>query len=222
MAAESELRMHALADHDRCWGYFPSLAGAAGVITALPACAAFAARLPHIAHAGLVYRFSFLRLSLVQQGADASYHLDSDADTAITGEVASLARRLILRLLLNLSTQNDRTLHYLDVDPWSVRLAADGSYVRLASRAPLSRHARTVTIPRRCGSTVHGLAFASNLVLHSGVDDLSGHRVAAYGIETGGAAGSGFTTLEPTNAESTRSRSSRCSITPASRSPKTR
>lgn len=40
------------------------------------------------------------------------------------------------------------------------------------------------TIPRRRDSTVHGLVFASNLVLHSGVDDEHGHFVAAYGIET--------------------------------------
>jgi len=34
---------------------------------------------------------------------------------------------------------------------------------------------------------VGGVAFSSNLVLHSGVDDVSGHFVAAYGNETKGA-----------------------------------
>lgn len=34
------------------------------------------------------------------------------------------------------------------------------------------------------GTTVHGLAFASNRVLHSGLDDEHGHFIAAYGLET--------------------------------------
>ena len=39
------------------------------------------------------------------------------------------------------------------------------------------------TIPPRRGSHVAGLLFAANLVLHSGVDDASGHFVGAYGID---------------------------------------
>jgi hypothetical protein len=32
--------------------------------------------------------------------------------------------------------------------------------------------------------TVHGVTFASNRVLHSGLDGESGHFIAAYGVET--------------------------------------
>lgn len=220
MPAENELGMHALADRDRCCGYFPALAGA-GILSDLPACAAFADRLPHIAYAGLAYRFNFLRLSLVQQSAEPAYHLDSDADTAVTGEAASLSRRRVLRLLLNLSTRSERTLHYLDVDPCSVELAVDGSYVRAANPGALHRHARLATVSRRRGTLVHGLAFASNLVLHSGVDDPHGHFVAAYGIELDACAGAESKAHAP-NADKTRSRSARWPATANALSPKTR
>jgi hypothetical protein len=49
--------------------------------------------------------------------------------------------------------------------------------------------------------------FASNLVLHSGVDDERGRFVAAYGIETD-ASESAPVGLKVSNALSTRSRSS--------------
>jgi len=182
-AAERELRKRAFVDRDRCCGYFPALAGAPGILTNLPACREFASRLPQISCSEGVYRFNFLRLSLVRHGADPAYHLDSDAETAITGDVATLRERRILRLLLNLSTRTQRHLHYLDLDPWSVDLDRRGSYLCAAKPAALHRHARVMAIPSRRGSIVHGVAFASNSVLHSGVDDLHGHFVAAYGIK---------------------------------------
>ena len=49
-----------------------------------------------------------------------------------------------------------------------------------ADPASLERFARSVAIPRRQGASVAGLMFVSNLVLHSGVDDPSGHFLAAY------------------------------------------
>ena len=88
-----------------------------------------------------------------------------------------------MRLLLNLSTRSSRTLHYLDVDPWSVKLAAQGSSLCAAGPGALRSRARVLTIPHRHGSTVRGVAFCSNIVLHSGVDDPHGHFVAAYGID---------------------------------------
>ncbi|MFZ0040461.1 MAG: hypothetical protein WAK93_04080 [Solirubrobacteraceae bacterium] len=183
-AVERELRDRAASDADRCCGYFPALAGEDGIIGDLPACRAFAARLPFIWHGGYRYEFNFLRLSSVQQSADASYHLDSDAETALTGDVAALTRREVRRLLLNLSADSDRRLHYVTLDPGSVALAVDGSYIRAADPESLRAYGRVATIPRRDDRLVHGLVFASNLVLHSGVDDECGHFVAAYGVET--------------------------------------
>lgn len=177
--------VRALTDPNRCCGYFPELAGAAAIISDLPACRAFAARLPQVRHGRDRYQFNFLRLSLVQQSADASYHLDSDAAIALTGDVATINGREIRRRLLNLSAHGERRLHYLDLDPDSVELAVDGSYVRVADPEAVRGHGVIATIPRRRGSTVHGLVFTSNRVLHSGVDDEHGHFVAAYGIETG-------------------------------------
>jgi hypothetical protein len=86
-AAQDELRLVAMDDLDRCCGYFPALAGLSGIRTELPACRAFAEALTAISHAGMTYGFNFLRLSLVRQSADPAFHLDSDAATALTGDV---------------------------------------------------------------------------------------------------------------------------------------
>lgn len=185
-AAERELGKRARVDRDRCCGYFPALSGAPGIFDELPACREFAARLSQISCSDAVYRFNFLRLSLARQRAEAAYHLDSDADTAITGDIAGLRARRILRLLLNLSARTERGLHYLDLDPWSVELHAQGSYMCAARPRSLRRHARVLAIPPRRGPIVHGIAFPSNCVLHSGVDDVHGHFVAAYGADADG------------------------------------
>ena len=98
-------------------------------------------------------------------------------------------------------------MYYLNVDPRSVELAVDGSYIRTADPESLRAHGLIATIPRRRGSTVHGLAFTSNLVLRSGVDDEHRHFVAAYGIETD-ANERPSVALQASNALSTPSRSS--------------
>jgi hypothetical protein len=184
-AAEAELELVARAslDRDGCCGYFPVLEGVHGIDCDLPTCRAFSTSLPTIDHGGSAFRFNFLRLSLKQQSAHAAYHLDSDAATALTGDVATIRRRRVERLLLNLSSRNERTLRYLDVDSRCVDLVADGSYIRAADPRRLAGHARTAKIPPRRGSHVAALLFAANVVLHSGVDDVSGHFVAAYGID---------------------------------------
>ncbi|MBV9465482.1 MAG: hypothetical protein JO169_05150, partial [Solirubrobacterales bacterium] len=45
-AVERELRTRAGEDRDRCCGYFPTLSGTRGIVSDLPACRAFALRLP--------------------------------------------------------------------------------------------------------------------------------------------------------------------------------
>lgn len=131
-AVELELRTRAGTDRDRCFGYFPGLNGASGIASDLSACREFARRLPELVVRGAPFQFNFLRLSLVQQSARAAYHLDSDAATAITGDVTTISQRHILRLLLNLSARSERTLHYLNVDPGSVELIVEGGYIRVA------------------------------------------------------------------------------------------
>jgi hypothetical protein len=180
---ELELGAHAALDRDKCWGYFPALKGWSGIDSELSACRAFASCLPLIRHNGDEYRFNFLRLSLKQQSIDPAYHLDSDAATALSGDVTTLKQRRVVRLMLNLSSRIERTLHYLDVDPYCVDLAVEGSYVRAADPRKLSTRALTTVVPARRGSHVAGLLFAANLVLHSGVDNANGHFVAAYGID---------------------------------------
>jgi hypothetical protein len=182
-AVEAELTAHAATDQNSCFGYFPALRGIRGIDSDLPACVEFAARLPALRRGGAEYRFNFIRLSLTQQSADPAFHLDSDAATALTGDATTLRGRRVARLLLNLSTQSGRAVHFLDIDPYSVDLISEGSYVRAVDPRALVERARTAVIPARSGSRVAGLVFAANSVLHSGVDDARGHFVAAYGID---------------------------------------
>jgi hypothetical protein len=91
----------------------------------------------------MTYGFNFLRLSLVRQSAHPAFHLDSDAATALTGDVRNLNEREVLRLLQNLSSQAQRVLHCLDVDPLSIDLVAEGSYV--APRIPGARRGAPVS-----------------------------------------------------------------------------
>jgi hypothetical protein len=183
-AAEKELRRRARDDLDKCCGYFPTLAGADWILSDLPACRRFAAEVPQITHGGSVYQFNFLRVSLVQQSSEPEFHLDSDATTALTGDASTLLQRQVLRMVLNLSAASQRALHYLDIDPQSIELIARGGYVRAARTESLGDKVLTAVIPPRRGASVHGLVFVSNRVLHSGVDDQSGHFIAAYGMET--------------------------------------
>jgi hypothetical protein len=180
---ESELGARAARDRNGCYGYFPALEGAPGIDSNLPACLSFGTRWPSITHRGTEYLFNFIRLSLMQQSSEPAFHLDSDAATALGGVVATLRQRRVARLLLNLSSRSGRTLHYLDVDPYSVELISEESYVRAAEPSGLVEHEFVMVIPPRRGSRVSGLAFTSNLVLHSGVDDAHGHFVAAYGMD---------------------------------------
>ncbi len=180
--AERELRRHAQADGNRCWGYFPTLTGRPGIHVDLPACRDFASAMPEVVGADANYQFNFIRLSLARQSSQPAYHLDSDAATALTGDTATLDQREVGRILLNLSAHEERSLHYLDLDVSTTALTHEGSYVRAADGA-VARYAVRAVIPPRSGRTVHGINFVANQVLHSGVDGPGGHFVAAYGYD---------------------------------------
>jgi hypothetical protein len=62
---------------------------------------------------------------------------------------------------------------------------------RHGSRGTAGARARVAVIPPHVQTAVHGLAFASNRVLHSGVDREPGHFIAAYGFETAERVGAG-------------------------------
>jgi hypothetical protein len=151
-AAEAELRLGAISDRDRCCGYFPALTEMSGIRTELPACRSFADALPEISHAGMSFGFNFLRISLIRQSADPAFHLDSDAATALTGDVRDLSERVVLRLLLNLSSQDERMLHYLDADPRTTDLVAEGSYVCAAETEGLRPRRGYPTAQRHDGA----------------------------------------------------------------------
>jgi hypothetical protein len=180
---EVELRGRAASDHNGCSGYFPALTGVRGIDSDLPASREFVTSLPFIRCRGVEYQFNFLRLSVTQQSVDPAYHLDSDASTALSGDVTTLRQRRVGRLLLNLDAYNPRTVHFLDVDPRDVDLVTDGSYVRSADPSSLADHALIEVIPPRRGAEVAGLLLVANRVLHSGVDDAEGHFVGAYGVD---------------------------------------
>jgi hypothetical protein len=180
---EAELGARAASDENRCCGYFPALEDTPGIESALPACRAFGDRWRSLSHCGVEYQFNFVRLSLVQQSVDPAFHLDSDAATALSGDLTTLRQRRVARLLLNLSSQRERVLLILDVDPHCVGLVSQGSYVRVADPVRLMGRALRLAIPARSGTRVAGLRFRANSVLHSGVDEVGGHFIAAYGID---------------------------------------
>jgi hypothetical protein len=178
-----ELTQRAAQDVDHCCGYFPSLAGQAGIVDDLPACRQFAGKYPEIRLVGGCFVFSFLRLSLGSQSTAPAYHLDTDAATAVTGDVATLEDRSVWRVLLNLSARHERIVHYLDLDPLTTKLFRQSSYVCLADANLAKGRERSLSLPRRRGRAVAGVLLAANRVLHSGVDHDTGHFVVAFGRE---------------------------------------
>jgi hypothetical protein len=181
--ADHELRRRAAADENRCAGFFPSLSGLPDIESDLPSCRALMHLVPEIEHEGRTYGFNFIRLSLVCQASAPTWHIDSDAATALTGGDVPPTDRLIHRLLLNLSEARARVLHYLDVDALTIDLVQHGGYIRPAeTKSPVGR-ALSISVPAREGPVVHGISFVSNRILHSGQDDETGHFVAAYGLE---------------------------------------
>lgn len=117
----AELTMKAEGDNNSCFGYFPSLINADGIVTDLPSSRLLASTLPNLEVKGLLLYFNFIRRSLVRQNGDSPFHLDTDADTALTGDIHTLQNRLVWRLLINLSAQHSRRLSYLDEDPMHCR-----------------------------------------------------------------------------------------------------
>lgn len=181
-AVQQELTDKAETDTDKCWGYFPAMANRSGIDTTLPVSQTFVDNVPNLTMNGRILNFNFLRLSLVEQSSDAPYHLDSDAATALTGDTSTIAKRLVWRLLLNLGTHN-RTLSYLDVDPFSVELDSTDGYINCPAEYVTSDITNAVVLAPRMGRLVNGVLFCSSRVLHTGKDDEYGHFVAGYGVE---------------------------------------
>jgi hypothetical protein len=181
--ADRELRCRAAIDQNRCAGFFPSLSGVPDIDCDFPSCRELMHLVPEIEHEGRAYRFNFMRLPLVCQASEPTWHIDSDAATALTGWNVNPADRLIHRLLLNLSETRERVLTYLDVDVLRIDLIQDGGYIRPAKTESPGGKALSISVPAREGPVVHGISFVSNRILHSGRDDEDGHFVAAYGFE---------------------------------------
>ena len=180
--ADEELRLRAGADANGCYGYFPSMRGMASIDSDLPRSQAFAEAIPSITIDDKVLGFNFIRMSLIQQRGDTPFHLDSDAATALTGNVETLGSRLVWRLLLNLSDTHPRTLAYLDADTEYLKLDNDRGHIHCKDESPAAT-ARNHTIPPRTGRVARGVLFCASRVLHTGRDDENGHFVAGFGCE---------------------------------------
>lgn len=179
---QDELTTHALADADACMGFFPALEGRAGILSALPKSRALARRFPVLRAQGQSFEFNFVRLSLKRQFGEGSFHLDTDAATALTGDLATLGDRLVWRLLLNLDCRVPRRLRFLDVNSAAVPLVGEGGYVSCPD--PEAQRIRELVISARGVGRVYGLVLCASRVLHSGRDEDDGHFVAGYGRQT--------------------------------------
>lgn len=180
---KQELSAKARKDPNHCFGYFPAMADRPGIDIDLPASRAFAKALPAIPAGGKILHFNFVRLSLVQQPGTSHYHLDTDAATALSGNITNLSNRLVWRLLLNLHTSASRTLGYLDVRPDDVRLQMTNGYLHGADDHVKQQRKQRISIPPRQTDQVHGVLFCASRVLHTGPDDQQGHFVAGFGCE---------------------------------------
>lgn len=180
--AYKELTQHAKGDKNKCFGYFPGMRKD-DISHDLPACKNFAVKLPQLIIEGRQFDFNFMRLSLIKQEGTSPYHLDTDAATALTGDIETLGDRLVWRLLINMHEHSSRTLGYLNVDPTSTLLDDDGSYVHCVDQEAEKQSARSISIPPRQGTAVHGVLFCASRVLHTGKDDNDGHFVMGYGCE---------------------------------------
>lgn len=76
------------------------------------------------------------------------------------------------------------------MDPRTTKLIADGSYLRANGSGEIADGRLRRGYPAAHANNGHGLAFASNRVLHFGVDGERGHFIAGYGVETAGRSGS--------------------------------
>ena len=129
-------------DPDRCCGYFPTLKGFPGIDSDLPAWRAFRDCVPLLEVCGNKYEFCFIRLSLIRQSVDPVFHLDSDAATALSGDVTTLRQRRVVRLLLNFSSQSERALHFwTSTHTVSTSCRTDHTFERLVHADSLSEHA---------------------------------------------------------------------------------
>lgn len=183
-AAEAELHARAEADPNKCWGYFPGMKDRCGIANDLPVCAQFAEQNSTVELAGfhLPLGFNFLRMSVTQQEATDFYHIDSDASTALTGDLTDINERLVWRLLLNLNPKTERNLSYLAIDPSTLELSFGDGFIHYPAR-PSQADIRSIEIPARKDDHVSGVLFCANRILHSGKDDEAGHFVASYGVE---------------------------------------
>lgn len=181
--AEAELRSHSLADDNHCYGYFPGMKANQGVDANLPHSQRFAQAVPTLFMDDKLLQFNFMRMSLVRQHGDSPFHLDSDAATALTGDVDTVSERLVWRLLLNVSDDHPRTLAYVDVDPSTVTLTSQGGYIHCEDAKLTAKYKKTIAIPPRRDLRVSGVLFCASRVLHTGQDDEHGHFVMGYGCE---------------------------------------
>ncbi len=182
-AVGTELTDRAKGDQDSCFGYFPSLASMADIESDLPMSKRMRTTLPSIEVAGLRLDFNFVRRSLIRQSGDSPFHLDTDANTALTGDVDTLQERLVWRLLLNLSDQHTRRLSYLDKDPLELPLQTKGGYLHCPADAVDPGTIRHIDLKPRDGKLAQAVLFCSSRVLHTGTDSEAGHFVAGYGAE---------------------------------------
>ncbi len=181
--AEIELGGRARFTPEKCYGHFPHTTDMFGIATDLPASKQLVDARPDLMVNGKLLPFNFLRLSLIKQLAQAPFHLDSDAETGLTGEVETVLDRTVWRALLNLSRTHPRKLTYLNVDPITLPLEKVGGYVQCSKKEVNQRAIRSLSIPHRRGTQTFGAILCVSQVLHRGVDDEWGHFIASYGAE---------------------------------------
>lgn len=179
-AVEAELALRAGNDPDNCFGYFPGFREEAQTLVASNR---LADDIPTVEAGNMLFTHNFFRLSTVPQPSIYPYHIDSDAETAISGSFDALEGSIVWRALFNLSGDKDRDVAYLDISVADAirqgMLRVEAGY--MAYTGVVNQHEKVLTIPRRQPGLMHGAIFAANRVFHGGRDGIDGHFVAGYG-----------------------------------------
>lgn len=145
-------------------------------------CRRFIEDVPELEWASKTLRCQFLRLSVAGQPASA-YHLAASGDRQQRVTVASVNKRLIWKLLINLSSVHHARLNFLNVDPFSLSLQV-GERSLFCDAGQLHSFMRhKASIPLRDGIAVHGLLFCASRVLHSDAFDKQEQFIAGFGCE---------------------------------------
>lgn len=101
----------------------------------------------------------------------------------MTGDATTIGKRIVWRLLVNMSAENPRKISYIDANPMTLPLESHDGYINCPSELINTQDIRYIDLKPRIRRIAQGALFCSSRLLHTGQDDENGHFIAAFGFE---------------------------------------